>query len=204
MATVLVVYGTTEGHTDVVVERLSEPIAAEGHLVRACRVADAPTSPVGYDAVIVGSSIHVGRHHSGLVKWVRGNADHLRLLPSAFFQVSLSSASGAAGEAEARGYVDHLVEETGWKPALVGLFAGALLYQQYGFVKRTMLRKIAGAGGLDTDVRRDHDYTDYAEVEAFGKEFLGMLPSPSDDAREAATGPSDRTVGDADISSASR
>lgn len=204
MAAVLVVYGTTEGHTDVVVERLSKPIVAEGHLVRACRVADAPTSPIGYDAVIVGSSIHVGRHHSGLVKWVRGNADHLRRLPSAFFQVSLASASGPDGEAEARGYVDHLVEETSWKPALVGLFGGALLYRQYGFVKRTMLKKIAGSAGLDTDVRHDHDYTDYAEVEAFGKEFLGLLPSPPDGARDAVTATPDRAVEDADVSSASR
>lgn len=176
MAVVLIVYGTTEGHTDEVVERMKAPMEAAGHVVRACRVADAPTSPVGYDAVIVGSSIHVGRHHTGLVRWVRGNAEHLRRLPSAFFQVSLSSASGPDGEAEARGYVDHLVEQTGWRPETVGLFAGALLYRQYGFVKRTMLKKIAAAAGLETDVRRDHDYTDYADVEAFAKGFLELAP----------------------------
>jgi menaquinone-dependent protoporphyrinogen oxidase len=178
MGVVLIVYGTTEGHTDEVVERMKAPMEAAGHVVRACRVADAPTSTVGYDAVIVGSSIHIGRHHTGLVRWVRGNAEHLERLPSAFFQVSLSSASGPKGDAEANGYVDHLVEETGWKPKMVGLFAGALLYRQYGFVKRTMLKKIAASAGLDTDVRRDHDYTDYAAVEAFAKEFLGLVPLP--------------------------
>jgi menaquinone-dependent protoporphyrinogen oxidase len=178
MGAVLIVYGTTEGHTDEVVHRMKAPMEAAGHVVRACRVADAPTSPVGYDAVIVGSSIHLGRHHSGLVRWVRGNSEHLGRLPSAFFQVSLSSASGPDGDVEARGYVDHLVEETGWKPDMVGLFAGALLYRQYGFVKRTMLKKIAASAGLDTDVRRDHDYTDYAGVEAFAKEFVGLVPLP--------------------------
>jgi menaquinone-dependent protoporphyrinogen oxidase len=176
MAVVLIVYGTSEGHTDLVVEHLRAPIEVAGHHVRACRVADAPTSPVGYDAVLVGSSVHVGRHHSGLVRWVRGNAERLQGLPSAFFQVCLASASGPSGESDARGYVDRLIADTGWKPALVGLFGGALRYREYGIVKRSMLKKIAGSSGLDTDVRRDYDYTDYAVVEAFGKEFLGLLP----------------------------
>lgn len=175
MAVVLIVYGTTEGHTTQVVERLRRPIEDEGHLIRACRVGEAPTSPLGYDAVLVGSSIHLGRHHHGLLRWVRGNAEHLQRQPSAFFQVCLASARGPDGDVEAQGYVDHLVDETGWRPELVGLFAGALRYRKYGIVKRTMLKKIAGDAGLGTDVGRDYDYTDYSAVEIFAKEFLGLV-----------------------------
>jgi menaquinone-dependent protoporphyrinogen oxidase len=187
MAVVLIVYGTTEGHTDLVVQSLRAPIEAAGHVVRACRVSDAPTSPIGYDAVVVGSSVHVGRHHSGLVRWVRGNAERLQDLPSAFFQVCLASAGGPEGTSEAQGYVDAMVADTGWQPDLVGLFGGALLYREYGFVKRTMLKKIAGSSGLDTDVGRNYDYTDYARVEAFGKEFIGLLPSVTGETASSAS-----------------
>ena len=39
-------------------------------------------------------------------------------------------------------------EETGWRPAHVGLFAGALLYTHYGFIKKHVMKKIAERQGL--------------------------------------------------------
>jgi len=44
-----------------------------------------------FDAVLVGSSIHVGKHHSAISEFVRTNRGALNSLPSAFFQLSLSS-----------------------------------------------------------------------------------------------------------------
>ena len=65
----------------------------------------------------------------------------LERLPSAFFSVSLA-AHGDTEEAE--GYVEEFEQETGWRPAKVALFGGALLYTQYGFVKRHLMKRIAG------------------------------------------------------------
>jgi menaquinone-dependent protoporphyrinogen oxidase len=175
MAEVLIVYGTSEGHTAVVVDHLRRPLEAAGHLVRACSVDDAPTCPIGYDLVLVGSSIHQGRHQRAVTRWVKGNAELLGRMPSAFFQVSLSSAGDAAGTDEAERYVDDLMRATGWRPDAVGLFGGALLYTHYGLVKRTMMKSIAGSTGLDTDVHRDYDYTDYDAVERFSKEVAVLL-----------------------------
>ena len=42
MGVVLIVYGTTEGHTDEVVERMKAPMEAAGHVVRAVA---SPTPP---------------------------------------------------------------------------------------------------------------------------------------------------------------
>ncbi len=108
MAEVLIIYGTSEGHTAVVVDHLRRPLEAAGHLVRACSVDDAPTCPIGYDLVLVGSSIHQGHHNRAVTRWVKGNAELLGRVPSAFFQVSLSSAGNPAGTVEAEGYVDEL------------------------------------------------------------------------------------------------
>ena len=175
MAEVLIIYGSSEGHTAVVVERLRRPLEAAGHLVRACSVDSAPTCPIGYDLVLVGSSIHQGHHHRAVTRWVKGNAEHLGRVPSAFFQVSLSSAAKTEGAVEAERYVDDLMRHTGWRPDAVGLFGGALLYTRYGLVKRTMMKSIAGSAGLDTDVHRDYDYTDYEEVDRFARDVAALL-----------------------------
>lgn len=116
MADVLIIYGTTEGHTAVLVDHLRVPLEAAGHVVRVCPVDDAPTCPIGYDLVIVGSSIHQGHHHRGVTRWVKGNAEFLGRIPSAFFQVSLVTVGGEGGVDEAQRYVNELVKVTGWHP----------------------------------------------------------------------------------------
>jgi menaquinone-dependent protoporphyrinogen oxidase len=69
--------------------------------------------------------------------------------------------------------------ETGWHPAQVALFAGALPYTRYGFLKRHLMKKIAGdkPGSLGTDTSRDYVYTDWNEVSRFTEDFLERLPS---------------------------
>lgn len=179
MAEVLIVYGTSEGHTAVVVDQLRKPLEASGHLVRTCSADDAPTCPIGYDLVLVGSSIHVGKHHRALTRWVKGNVEHLNRMPSAFFQVCLSSAGDAAGAEQADAYVNDFVTSTGWHPDAIGLFGGALLYTHYGSIKRRVMKSIAASSGLDTDVHRDFDYTDYRAVAQFARDvdaLLGQAP----------------------------
>jgi len=56
---------------------------------------------------------------------------------------------------------------------MVGLFGGALLYTQYGFIKRRLIKKIArDKGTLDTDTSHDYVYTDWESVKHFAEEFL--------------------------------
>jgi menaquinone-dependent protoporphyrinogen oxidase len=79
--------------------------------------------------------------------------------------------------ANAEAYVANFEQETGWRPAQVGFFGGALLYRQYGFLKRSMMKRIVRSkpGNLSTDTSRDHEYTDWDEVERFGEDFLSRL-----------------------------
>ena len=128
----------------------------------------------GYDAVIVGGSIHMGKHEGYVVDFVRKNRATLERLPSAFFSVSLA----AHGDTEnARAYVENFEQESGWRPTQVGLFGGALLYRQYGFLKRLMMKKIVSdkPGNLSTDTSRDHVYTDWDDVKRFAAAFLERL-----------------------------
>jgi len=77
---------------------------------------------------------------------------------------------------EAGGYIEEFVRETGWRPGMVGLFGGALLYTQYRFIKRHMMKRIVRhKGNPDTDTSRDYVYTEWENVKHFAEEFLETL-----------------------------
>ena len=172
MTKILIGYGTTEGQTARIAHHLAEAVRSHGLEAQVLDLKGSKDVPLeGYDAVIVGGSIHMGKHEEYVVDFVRKNRAALERLPSAFFSVSLA----AHGDVDnARAYVENFEQETGWRPTQVGLFSGALLYRQYGFLKRLMMKKIVTdkPGSLSTDTSRDHVYTDWDEVKRFAKVFL--------------------------------
>jgi len=178
MMRVLIAYGTTEGQTARISEYLADVIREHGHEAYAADIKNSGTSePDDYDAVIVGASIHMGKHEDYVRDFVRENRDALERLPSAFFSVSLAAHDNME---EAEGYIEEFVEETGWRPDMVGLFGGALLYTQYGFIKRFVMKQITRhKGSPDTDTSRDYVYTDWESVKHFAEEFLELVPSRS-------------------------
>jgi len=175
MSRILIGYGTTEGQAARIAEHLAKAIGSHG--VEA-RVADLKRSGNvdldSCDAVIIGGSIHMGKHEGYVADFVRKNRAALERLPSAFFSVSLA-AHGDLANAEA--YVANFEQETRWHPTQVGLFSGALLYRQYGLLKRYMMKRIVRdkPGGLSTDTSRDHEYTDWDDVNRFAEDFLARL-----------------------------
>jgi menaquinone-dependent protoporphyrinogen oxidase len=175
MTKILIGYGTTEGQTARIADHIAQVCQSHGVEVQALdlkRSSDVFLD--GYDAAIVGGSIHMGKHEEHVVDFVRKNRAALERLPSAFFSVSLA----AHGDVDnARAYVENFKQETGWWPTQVGLFGGALLYRQYGILKRLMMKKIVSdkPGSLSTDTSRDHVYTDWDEVKRFAEAFLERL-----------------------------
>jgi menaquinone-dependent protoporphyrinogen oxidase len=171
----LIGYGTTEGHTARIAEYMADAIRKSGYEAQSVNLKLQPDpSPDDYDAVIVGGSIHMGKHEEQVGDFVRKNRVALDRVPSAFFSVSLA----AHGDLEnARAYVANFEQETGWHPAQVGLFGGALRYRRYGLLKRLMMKKIVSdkPGNLSTDTSRDHEYTEWEDVRRFATDFLNQL-----------------------------
>lgn len=189
MASFLVLYGTGEGQTATVADRIAETLADRGHEPTVSDAADLPADldPAAFDAVLVGASVHYGKHQRETVSFVRQNREALAAKPTAFFQVSLASAD-ESGRVEAAGYVDSFVAETGWYPDRIGLFGGALRYSEYGFLKRLLMKQIAKRNFPDADRSRDTEFTDWAEVEAFAADVaafvegrLGTTPPSAED-----------------------
>lgn len=177
VARIAIPYGTTEGQTARIAEYIADVIRDHGHEAQAVDIKRSGGDlPDGYDGVVVGASIHMGKHDKHVGDYVGKNRAALERVPSAFFSVSLA-AHGDLEEAE--GYVEAFEQETGWRPAMVALFGGALLYTQYGFVKRRVMKKIAQdkPGALGTDTSRDYVYTEWDGVRRFAEDFLERLPS---------------------------
>lgn len=172
MAKILVAYGTTEGQTAKIADYIVDVIRGRGTDADAVNIKHSGDAvPAGYDAVIVGASIHMGKHENYVRDFVRQNRATLERLPSALFSVSLAAHGDMAN---AQAYVDNFQHETGWHPAHVGTFAGALLYTQYGFLKRYMMKRIVRdkPGDLSLDTSRDHVYTEWDSVKQFTEDFL--------------------------------
>jgi menaquinone-dependent protoporphyrinogen oxidase len=168
---VLVAYASTHGHTARIAARIAGVLEGEGVAVALHAIGDAP-SPRGFDAVAVGASIHAGHHQKEVVAWAERHRTALAAMPSAFFSVCLTAADDTQESRDAtRGYLDDLVERTGWTPGRMTTFAGALQYREYDFATRLLMRLLMRRGGHPTDASRDYDYTDWDAVDAFAREL---------------------------------
>ncbi|MFC6734019.1 MULTISPECIES: menaquinone-dependent protoporphyrinogen IX dehydrogenase [unclassified Haladaptatus] len=185
MASIQVIYGTKEGQTEKIATYIGNRLRAAGHEVTLSNVASLPrnTSFTGVDGVLVGSSVHYGRHSRAMRRFVASNRETLLGLPTGFFQVCLaSSRTDPESRAEAQSYLDEFVAGTGWQPDRITSFAGALAYTRYGFLKRLMMKRIARETTGDVDTARDYEYTDWNAVDEFATDFATLVESNLADA----------------------
>ena len=172
MARILIVYGTTDGHTARITQALREACTAAGAAVDVAVGQRTALAPVGYDGVIVAASVHAGGYQAGVRDWVRQYHQALAAMPTAFVSVCL-------GVLQKDPKVDHDLEAmrerfftaTSWRPTVTRVVAGALLYRQYGWLTRMLMRRIAAKAGGDTDTSRDYEYTDWVDLARFGRTF---------------------------------
>jgi menaquinone-dependent protoporphyrinogen oxidase len=89
-------------------------------------------------------------------------------MPSGFFSVCLTAGEDTDESRSAtQGYLDEFARATGWTPTHATSFAGALLYREYDFATRLVMRLIMARGHHPTDTSRDYEYTDWEAVDRF-------------------------------------
>jgi menaquinone-dependent protoporphyrinogen oxidase len=177
MKKVLVIYGTTEGHTRKIATFIADHVRAQGavvDVVDSATPAAAAVQPI-YGAAVIAGSLHEHLHQRSLVHFVKENVAWLNALPTAVVSVGLSAAlPDADSQAQARNNLQYFLDETGLKPALAKTVGGALLYTKYDWFKRTMMRMIARQMGKDVDDTRDHEYTDWDDLRRFVDAFAAQ------------------------------
>jgi menaquinone-dependent protoporphyrinogen oxidase len=169
MTEVLIVYASHHGQTAKIAARIADGLERHGVAVGLRDVAQAwDVELADYDAVVVGGSVHMSHHQRELVEWAQSHARALNARPSAFFSVSLGLVDDPDHAREA---VEDFADETGWWSRSTATFAGALRYREYDPATRLFIRLLMARGHHTTDTSRNHEFTDWAAVDAFADAF---------------------------------
>ena len=186
MCEVPVFYATTEGQTRRIAERIAERIRTHGLDSRAIAIISEEASHVTWPqvrGVALGASLHLQKHQAEAVAFARVHKAALSTVPSLFFSVSLAANSQRRSEVDAAHTIAmRFAADTGWQPTRVASVAGRLAYTQYNWLVRRLMRRIALKEGGSGDTTRDHEYTDWVQVDRLADELaveIRGLPEPA-------------------------
>jgi menaquinone-dependent protoporphyrinogen oxidase len=174
MSRVLILYGTTDGHTKKIAAALGETFRAERCDVTVVDARDVTPDvrPERFDGVVIAASVHASGYQRAVQRWVRAYAVQLNHMPTAFLSVCLGIVERRPEvQQEVFAIMRRFERQTGWRPTIDKPVAGALLYRRYGLLKRWVMRRIVAKGGGDTDTSRDYEYTDWENLRAFARDF---------------------------------
>jgi len=178
MSRILVLYGTTDGHTAKIAARLGETFREEGCDVTVAHAGSVVTDawPERYDGVVVAASVHIGSYQRPVRRWVEAHAEQLSRMPSAFLSVCLGILEHRPEvDRELQDMFERFLRRTGWRPTVVKPVAGAVPYTRYGWFKKWMMRRMVAKVSGDTDTTRDYEYTDWEDLRTFAQDFLHLV-----------------------------
>jgi menaquinone-dependent protoporphyrinogen oxidase len=171
------VYGTRYGQTAKIAAYVADRLRASDDTVMLVNadMLSRDFSLSKFDVVIVGGSIIRGRHQRSIQRFVQAHCDQLNRMPTAFFSVSGSAASASeAGRAEARRMLLTFLTDTGWHPAVTQTIGGAMAFTKYNPVLRWFLKRVSMKEGGPTDTSRDHELTDWTQVDRFADDSAAL------------------------------
>jgi menaquinone-dependent protoporphyrinogen oxidase len=178
MASVIMVYSTTDGHTLKICKRLREVIEQQGHEVTIAELkpgVDIDLEP--FERIVIGASIRYGKHKPEVADFIEKNVEPLRARPSAFFSVNAVARKPEKRDPDTNPYVRKFLKSISWQPPAIGVFGGKIDYSKYGFVDKTMIRFIMWMMKGPTDPNSVTEFTDWDAVEAFGRKIAADGPA---------------------------
>lgn len=175
MAKILIIYATTDGQTAKISRRLQDVIEQEGDQVTLLPI----TESVGldlhsFDKIVIGASIRYGRHSPLVADFVSRNQHILASKPNAFFSVNVVARKPEKSRPEANPYLQKFLRQIAWRPKELAVFAGRIDYPSYRFFDRLMIRLIMWMTKGPTDPKAVVEFTDWQQVEAFGR-LIGRM-----------------------------
>lgn len=170
MASILIVYSTTDGHTRKICRRLRQVIEQEGHRVELVSLDDVQAVDLSaFDKIVVGASIRYGKHKPQVYEFIQSNLSLLESKPSAFFSVNVVARKPGKNQPETNPYLKKFLRQIPWRPKELAVFAGKIDYPKYSFRDRTVIRLIMWMTKGPTDPETVEEFTNWAQVEAFGR-----------------------------------
>ena len=181
MATFLIAYSTTDGHTRRICERLRAVIEPLGHGVRVKPIAECNAADIdACDAAVIGASIRYGKHKPEVAQFIVRHCAALDARPNALFSVNVVARKPGKDVPEGNPYLRKLVRMIPLQPKRLAVFAGRIDYPSLRPLDRLIIRFIMWITRGPTDPTAVVEFTDWSRVEAFGAELAAMVtPLPT-------------------------
>lgn len=171
MDKVLVLYSSRDGQTKKIVDVMAEEMA--GHEVVMMDLHAMPKCNLSkYAKVLIGASVRYGHFHHSLMGFIYAHQEQLEVANAAFFCVNLTARKPEKATPATNAYMKKFLRQSPWKPKLLAVFAGALLYSRYNWWQTLIIQLIMKLTGGSTDTSRDIEFTDWPQVRAFAREFM--------------------------------
>ena len=180
MTTTLLIYSTHDGQTLKICESLAATMKNIGKKVELAALSQCNELDwAKYSTVVIGASIRYGHLNKALYRFIEENKAQLEQRENGFFCVNLTARKPEKNTPETNAYMKKFLELSAWQPQHQAVFAGALLYSQYGFFDKFMIRLIMKITGGETNTSKDIEYTDWEKVEAFAAQLSIQLSIPA-------------------------
>jgi menaquinone-dependent protoporphyrinogen oxidase len=175
MPRVLILYSTTDGHTLKICQRLQQVIEQQGHQVTLVLIDDADQVDLqAFDTIVIGASIRYGKHSRQVTDFIQRNTALLDGKANAFFSVNIVARKPGKNQPDTNPYLRKFLKQIAWRPQALAVFAGKLDYPRYGVFDRFMIRFIMWMTKGPTDPTAVIEFTDWQQVEAFGRRIAAL------------------------------
>jgi menaquinone-dependent protoporphyrinogen oxidase len=175
VANVLIIYSTVDGQTLKICQRLQQVIEREHHRVELVPVSEADGAELNrFDKIVIGASIRYGKHRPEVFEFAGRNRTVLDGKPNAFFTVNVVARKPGKNRPETNPYMQKFLQQSAWRPRELAVFAGKIDYPKYGFWDRQVIRFIMWMTQGPTDPESVVEFTNWDDVEAFGRRICAM------------------------------
>ena len=165
MARILVAYASKKGSTAEIAQAIGKELQAAGHIVDVTEMGTV-ASPAGYNAVVIGGPIYMGKMMGDTGKFVRRHYNGLVNLPVAGFIVSLAPVSkDPVTDLEYAQKALH-ASLAPLKPVAETVFAGRLDPSKLSWLQKWMTEKAKSPVG---------DFRDWTAIAAWARELPAKM-----------------------------
>jgi menaquinone-dependent protoporphyrinogen oxidase len=177
MKSVLVLYWSLRGHTARVARRICASIVAAGGRAEMMDLKEAVHEGVDwsrYDVIVLGAPVIYGTYDKAVLEYVKAHKAQLDARPNGFFNVSVVARTPAKATVEGNRYMQKFLRLSAWQPQDLKVIAGKVDYPAWRWYEVFMIQLIMRMTQGPTDRRTVIDYTNWCDVDAYGRHVLSL------------------------------
>lgn len=177
MTSVLILYGSRNGHTARIARHMRDSIVEAGGEAEIMDFVEAVREGVDlepHDVVALGAPVYYGTYDDAVFEFIGDNQDVLEAKPHSFFNVSVTARTPEKATVEGNRYMQKFLELSPWKPRDLKVIAGKVDYPSWGMLDTLAIQMIMKFTNGPTDRTAVIDYTDWDDVAAYGRHVLGL------------------------------